>query len=76
LGILNSTSADGLQKAVFFYVGKVCCLHGGNEQRNLKPSQFSRLKDPDRFVYTEHGSKNRNGGFFQLHVDNKIVEIY
>ena len=75
-GVLNCTSADGLQKAVFFYVGKVCCLRGGEEQRNLKPSQFSRLKNPDRYVYTEHGSKNRNGGFFQLHVDNKIVEIH
>ena len=24
----------------------------------------------------EHGSKNRNGGFFQLHVDNKEVSIF
>ena len=27
-------------------------------------------------MYTEHGSKNRNGGFFQLHVDNKNVVIH
>ena len=76
LRIMNTTTAEGLQKAVFFYVGKVCCLRGGEEQRNLKPSQFSRLTNPDRYVYTEHGSKNRNGGFFQLHVDNKVVEIH
>lgn len=48
---------------------------GGEEQRQLKPSQFARCVDPDRYVYTEHGSKNRNGGFYQLHVDNKRVEI-
>ena len=76
LGILNCISAEGLQKAVFYYVGKVCCLRGGEEQRNLKPSQFTRLKNPEQYVYTEHGSKNRNGGFFQLHVDNKSVEIH
>ena len=27
-------------------------------------------------MYTEHGSKNRNSGFFQLHVDNKEVSIF
>ena len=66
----------GTSESSVVYVGKVCCLQGGEEQRNLKPSQFSRLKNPDRYVYTEHGSKNRNGGFFQLYVDNKIVEIH
>ena len=25
---------------------------------------------------TKHGSKNRNGGFHQLHVDNKEVSIF
>ncbi len=33
-GTLNVTTPQGLQKAVFFYVGKVCCLRGGEEQRN------------------------------------------
>ena len=27
-------------------------------------------------MYTEHGSKNRNGGFYQLGVENKCVPIY
>ena len=75
-GVLNTTSPDGLQKAVFFYLGKVCCLRGGEEQRGLKPSQFQRLTNPDRYIYTEHGSKNRNGGFYQLHVENKSVTIF
>ena len=51
-------------------------LQGGEKERNLKPSKFSGFKVPDRYVYTEHGSKNRNGGLFQLYVDNKIVEIH
>ena len=63
-------------KKLFFNLGKVCCLRGGEEQRNLKPSQFTRLHDPERYVYTEHGSKNRNGGFYQLHVSNKSVPIF
>ena len=75
-GSLNVTTPQGLQNAVFFYVGKVCCLRGGEEQRHLKISQFKRLHDPERQVYMEHGSKNRNGGFFQLHVDNKEVSIF
>jgi hypothetical protein len=33
-GTLNVTTPQGLQMAVFFYVGKVCCLRGGEEQRN------------------------------------------
>ena len=73
--VLDTTDPDKLQKAVFFYIGKVCCLRGGEEQRQLKLSQFVRCSNPDRYVYTEHGSKNRNGGFYQLHVDNKTVQI-
>lgn len=73
---MDTTSTEGLQKAVFFYVEKIYCLRGGEEQRNVKPSQFTRLNDPDWYVYTEHDSKNRNGGLFQLHVDNKVVDIH
>ena len=47
----------------FFYVGKTCCLRGGDEQRNLNLSQFTRYNNPDRYIYSEHGSKNRNRGF-------------
>ena len=65
-GVLNTNSPDGLQKAVFFYVEKVCCLRGGEEQRYLTPSQFVRLHNPERYLYSENGSKNRNGGFYQL----------
>ena len=43
-----------LQRAVFFYIGKVFC---GEEQRNLKRSQ----SDPDCYTYVENGSKNITG---------------
>ena len=38
-------------------------------------SQFMRLDNPEVCV-TEHGSKNRNGGFYQLHVDNKSATFF
>ena len=75
-GVLNTSTPIGLQRAVFYYVGKVCCIRGGEEQRNLKPSQFKHYTNPDRYVYSEHGSKNHNGGFFQLDVENKNVSIF
>ena len=75
-GVLNTTTPIGLQRAVFYYIGKACCLRGGEEQRGLKPSQFSRLYDPDRYEYTENGSKNRTGGFYQLGIDNKSVPMF
>lgn len=75
-GVLNTKMPTGLQRAVFYYVGKVRCLRGGEEQRKLKPSQFTRLYNPERYEYIEHGSKNRNGGFYQLDVENKNVSIF
>ena len=72
----NSDIQQGLQNAVFFYVGKVCCLCGRLEQQELKILQFVRYTNPERYVYNEHGSKNRNGGFNQLTVQNKNVEIH
>ena len=67
----------GLSNAVFFYAGKVCCLRGGEEQRNLKPSQFVRsTSGPNMYEYIENGSKNRSGGLAQLRVENKIVKIH
>ena len=74
-GILNVTEPKGLQQALF-YVGKVYCIRGGEEQRCLKPSQFVRSSDPDCYTYTEHGSKNRSGGLAQLNVSNKQVPCY
>ena len=62
--IFNTSTPIDLQRVVFYYIGKVCCLRGGEEQRNLKPSQFKHCTSPDKYIYSEHGSKNHNGGFF------------
>lgn len=77
LHILNTDTPLGLQRAVFFYIGKLCCLRGGEEQHNLKISQFIRKdSDPPSYAYTEHGSKNHSGGLAQLNLENKEVLIY
>ena len=76
MNILNTDTPVGLQKAVFFYVGKLCCLRGGEEHRGLKISQFTQKDtDPPYYVYTEHGSKNRSGGLAQLNLENKEVIV-
>ena len=40
---------------MFFYVGKVFCLRGGQEQRDLKLSQVVRSSNPDCYTYVENG---------------------
>ena len=74
--ILGTSNLLMLQRAVFFSVGKVFCLRGGEEQRKLKPSQLIRKSNPDRYVYVETGSKNRTGDLKQLNVENKVVPVY
>ena len=56
---IGTSSPLSLQRAVFYYVGKVFCLRGGEEQRSLKISQFKR--EEDSYVYVENGSKNCSG---------------
>ena len=72
-GVMGIASPKALQRAVFFYIGKRFCLRGGDEQRNMGPSQFARSSDPDCYTYVEHGSKNRSGGLAQLRNENKCV---
>ena len=73
-GVVGTDDPLALQRAVFYYVGKVFCLRGGQEQRNLKPSQFVRSSDPDRYTYVEQGSKIRSG--FNPKEVNKVVPVY
>ena len=75
-GVLNLNNPLGLLRAVFYSNGKVFFLWEGNEHRNLKISHFVCQSDPDRYIYTENGSKNRSGGFTDLRIENKIVPIY
>ena len=41
-GILGVSCPISLQRAVFFVLGKYCCLRGGEEHRNLCLSQLTR----------------------------------
>ena len=72
-GILGVSSPLAL-RSVFYYNGKVFCLRGGDEHRQLKFSQLKR--DSKGYVYTENGSKNRSGGLAQMKIDNKVVPSY
>ena len=45
-GALGVDTPEKFQRAVFFYVGKVFCIRGGQEQRELKVSQFRRSSNP------------------------------
>ena len=51
--VLGVDSPVALQRAVFYYVGKVFCLRGREEQRGLKPSQFVRSTNRDCYTYIE-----------------------
>ena len=42
----------------------------------MKISQLVRHYNPDSYIYTENGSKNRSGGLWQLQVENKVVPIF
>ena len=54
---------------------KCFCLRGGGEHRDLCISQLQRLRNPDRYVYSEKSSKNRQGGLLQSRLDHKTVTI-
>lgn len=73
-GVLGLDTPRALLNAVFYYSGKNFCLRGGQEHRDLKISQFTR--EHDHYIYTENSSKNRQGGWAQLRLENKRVKIY
>ena len=73
-GVLGLDTPRSLLNAVFYYNGKNFCLRGGQEHRDLKLSQFTR--EHDHYLYTENSSKNRQGGWAQLRLENKRVPIY
>ena len=75
-GVLGAHSPESLLQSVFFLNGKNFHLHGGDEHRFLRISQIQRYTNPDRYVYVEHGSKNRSGGISDFRNANKTVPIY
>ena len=72
--VIGDHNPLALQRAVFYYVGKVFCLRGGEEQRSLKPSQFFRTSNPDCYTYAENGLKNNSGS--DVKQKNKVVSVY
>lgn len=73
--VFNTTTPEGLQRAVFYYVGKLCCLRGGEEQCNLKPSQFKRNTNPDRYIYSEHGQRTEMVSLYTPYWEQKCWNI-
>ena len=73
-GVLGIYCPKTLVCAIFCYVGKTFCLCGGTEVFETIPI-FVREYSPDRYTYTENGSKNHRG-FGTLHNSNKIVTVY
>ena len=59
LGILGTSTPLALLRSVFYYDGKVFCLRGGDEQRQLKFSQLKRVSKG--YIYVKNGSKNCSG---------------
>ena len=74
-GVLSVDSPKGLLRCVFFYNGKCFCLRDGGEHRDLCISWLQRLRNPDRYVYSEKSSKNGQGGLLQSRLDHKTVTI-
>ena len=72
-GVLNAIEPLGLQRAVFFYIGKVFCIRGGCEQRALGPSNFRFDDNQECVTYVEHGSKNRAGGIDTLRLRDTVA---
>ena len=73
--VLGIHSPIALLNAVFYLNGKSFCLRSVSEHYNLRFSQLVRKKDPDRYIYIEHGSKNRNGGVEDYKMESKCVTI-
>ena len=74
-GVLNVDSLKGLLRCVFYFNGKCFCLRGGQEHRDFGISQLQRLYKPDRYMYSEKGSKNRPGEINQTRLDHKSVTV-
>ena len=65
-GVLGIDNPVAVLNAVFYLNDKSFCSRGVSEHYNLRFSQIVRKTDPDRYLYIEHSSKNRNGGIIYL----------
>ena len=71
---MNVEMPNGLLNA-FYCCGKSFCLRGEQEHRSLALSQLKRKEEPNRYIYTENSSKNKQGRINQLRLEHKIVTV-
>ena len=64
------------EAGIFLYLGNTLCLRGGQEQHNLKPSQFHCEYNQDRSVYIKNWLKNNPSGFGSGYQSNKVVTLH
>ena len=74
-GVLGIHNPVALLNAVFYLNGKSVCRRGVSEHYNLCFSQVVRKNWSWRYIYIEHGSKNRNGGIEDYKLESKCVTI-
>lgn len=60
--IMGTDTPISLQRAVFYTIGKTFFIKGGLEHRALKPSQFTRERNPDGYTFTDTGRGSKNSG--------------
>ena len=71
--VIGVHTLKALVSAIFYYVGKMFCIRGGEEQRRLKRSQCQRLYNRDCYTYVENGSKTPG---VNVREDNKVVPVF
>ena len=80
-GVIDTTSPWALIRAAFYTVGLHFSLRGGQEHRDFKVSQLSRVPltgydKSTHYVYVENGSINYQGRFSETGQRNKVVRAY
>ena len=65
---------SGSLECSIFFNGQNFSLRGVQEHHNLLFSQITFASDPDRYVYSEFGSKNHSGGINDTS-EGKVVPI-
>ena len=67
--ILGSDSPISLQRTVYYMISKMFYIKGGLEHRALKPSQFTRERNPDCYTFFDVGSKTNSHHLRKVYAD-------
>ena len=77
--VLGDDTPEKLLHTLIFCFGLNFALRSGHEHRKLRPDMLS-LKEPPNAIayllYTESGSKNRQGGLKERKVPNKVIKYF